>query len=482
MHKDSVIIAIVGILVLLASILLEMLARNGRLPQWMCRKLLHIIAVSSCALVPLYLEKLDALQWIVGSAECLLLFFVGKGYLFKEESGRKSWGIALFPIPYILLLFCFSHQRGLIALPMLILAWSDALAAIIGKLFAKKFFSLSGDAKSMIGSFTCVGITFSLLFLTRLDILPFALNWGMYPLLSFWLFALAFSLIIATVEALGSHGWDNFYIPIAALLLLNRMPFIFQQLPLFTVIIAFSILFIYLSIQRKMLSPSGAFTAALMGISVAVFAGVEFLIPPFFFFLSSSLLGKIGKDRTLQSDRKQGKARDAIQVICNGGIYWILALLIPFYPSLKLVMLLSMAIACSDTWASEIGIRLKGTTYDCLRWKKLPPGISGGISLYGSLAGLIAAFIIVMLAHFCVLEMNLETGILLILLGFSGMLLDSSIGSLFQARYENASGLSDDNTGKNVKLVSGYTWMTNDWVNLSSNLLLCLIYFYFGIN
>jgi uncharacterized protein (TIGR00297 family) len=479
MHKDSVIITIVGIIVLLASILLEMFARNGRLPQWISRKLLHIIAVSSCALLPLYLEQLETLQWIVGIAECLLLFFVGKGYLFKEESGRKSWGIALFPIPYFLLLMFCDQQRGLIALPMLILAWSDALAAISGKLFAKKFFTLSGDAKSIIGSFTCVGITFSLLLLARLDLLPFALNWGIYPLLPFCLFALAFSLIIAAVEALGSQGWDNFYIPVAALLLLNRLPFIVQQLPSFTVLIAFSILFIYLSIQRKMLSPGGAFTAALMGISVAVFAGFEFLILPFFFFLSSSLLGKIARSKTLQSDRKQGKARDAIQVICNGGIYWILALLLPFYPSLNVILLLSMAIACSDTWASEIGIRLKGTTYDCLRWKKLPPGISGGISLYGSLAGLIAAFSIVVLAHFCVVEINLATGVLLMLLGFSGMLLDSIIGALFQARFKNSAGLSDDDTGKNVKLISGYRWMTNDLVNLSSNLIVCLIYFIF---
>ncbi len=477
MDKDSVILIFSGLLVLFISITLEMLSRKGILPQWIGRKLLHISAVSTCAFVPLYLEDLLFLQYIVVIAEIILIYLVWKGILFEEEHKRKSWGIALFPLPFIAFLLLFEDQRWLISFPMLILAWSDALAAIVGIALAKRYFTMSGDPKSLAGSFAFFISCVLLFFLGRFGFFPLFPNWSAIPISNFFVLAALFSIILSAVEALGSQGSDNLFIPIAALILFLRMDEIISHLHVFSILVLFAGLFVLITVKKNSLSPSGAFTAAFMGISVAEFAGTEWLILPAVFFLSSTLIGRMFKGKSTQSDSKQGKARDAVQVICNGGVYWLMALLFPYFPDLSLVMIVSMAIATSDTWASEIGIGLKGKTYDIIYWKKLPSGISGGVSIIGTIAGFIGAFIIACIG--CILIDHVEFTYILLLtsLGFLGMLLDSFIGSLFQARYKNSEGISDDKKGNHVQLIHGYLWFSNDLVNLLSNLIVTAIVF-----
>jgi hypothetical protein len=46
---------------------------------------------------------------------------------------------------------------------------------------------------------------------------------------------------------------------------------------------------------------------------------------------------------------------------------------------------------------------------------------------------------------------------------------------VFQAKYLSSEGLSDEIGGKQSQLVSGYSWMSNDWVNLISNVLITAI-------
>jgi uncharacterized membrane protein len=72
-------------------------------------------------------------------------------------------------------------------------------------------------------------------------------------------------------------------------------------------------------------------------------------------------------------------------------------------------------------------------------------------------------------------ELSIFTCILLASCGILGMFLDSIIGSVFQAKYLSSEGLSDEKVGRQSQLVSGYSWMSNDWVNLISNVLITAI-------
>lgn len=216
--------------------------------------------------------------------------------------------------------------------------------------------------------------------------------------------------------------------------------------------------------------------AAAIGVSVVAAQGWLWLVPLFVFLISGVLLGRLNK--TARTDAKHGKPRDALQVFCSGGLYALLAVQDDCHCDLW--MSLSICVAMCDTWASEIGIYCRWPTVSIATWRRVPHGLSGGVSLAGTAGGLLGAFILANVLW----SMNAPQGscdgffltavnialygwYMLVLLGFAmgGMLLDSLLGSLFQATFDDGTGPSDSGT----RQVGGFRWMTNDLVNLVSN-------------
>ena len=212
------------------------------------------------------------------------------------------------------------------------------------------------------------------------------------------------------------------------------------------------------------------------------------------FLGTSSLIAKLLPSGAAAGDVKHGAARDATQVLANGGLYGLVAILGTtaivdqenfghhLYPSGELLWVI-MAVATADTWSSEIGQYFRRPAYDILRWRRVPVGLSGGVSGVGSLAGLLGAVLIGTAAYFVGggAEVTVGEGIesvagdgsrswklpaLVVLLGFVGMLLDSLLGSWLQATYRNpGTGELTDRAGPDFPLVSGYAWATNDLIN-----------------
>lgn len=243
--------------------------------------------------------------------------------------------------------------------------------------------------------------------------------------------------------------------------------------------IIISILFSLFTIRRKALTLDGAVVASLLGLWVLWFAGAKWLIPLFFFFITSTIIGRWTKKHSLTSDAKHGKARDYMQVWCNGGIYAVLATFAnQNEPNLIYVlMLVSMAICTADTWSSEIGIYFRWKTYDVLRWEPVPTGLSGGVSMPGTVGGLVGALAIALVGNIMLFK-NFKIDIILLisLSGFLGMLLDSILGASVQARYENSlTHTLTDHKDEHHKKVNGWHWMTNDAVNFWSNLIITLL-------
>jgi uncharacterized membrane protein len=144
-----------------------------------------------------------------------------------------------------------------------------------------------------------------------------------------------------------------------------------------------------------------------------------------------------------------------------------------------------------DTWGSEIGTRLQGPTYDVLTFKKLTPGLSGGVSFMGTLASLAGSLLIALTtwiygwirpAH--PLFQDLSSLWVLIVItggGFLITIVDSILGSKWQAKYQHHETLltSDEPSRPSATLIGGYRWMTNDAVNLVSTLLVAMIVAFF---
>lgn len=485
-NTDGQILILLGIAVLLLAVVTEMGSRRGWLPQWLARKLLHIGACGACALAPLWLQDWKMLRWIVLAVEPALIYLVATRRLFSDVNGRRSWGIVLFPVAYFILLL-FAADKFFVIVPMAILAVSDAAAAIVGQLFAQRFYQLTGDRKSLPGSLAFLISTLLVIWASQ-SLFPqqwvnaYALpsGWISFETGNPWLWTkigLA-ALLLTALEALGSRGFDNLFIPLAAAALLERClqaPDIDRTLPLW-VAVGTAIGFIGFTVRRKSLTLDGAVMAAVVGLWVLYFTGLAMLWPLLFFFVTSTLIGRLTKRRAVLSDAKHGQARDYRQVLCNGGVYALLATFAFGRPDIPVMvlMVISLAVSTADTWASEIGIYFRGPTYDLWRWRPTPVGLSGGVSWAGTLGGLAgsAALSVVGLLSFS-WSLELLPVLCFTAAGCAGMLLDSLLGATLQARYRNEQTGELTDLPTNI-LHSGYPWMSNDAVNLLSNIVTVL--------
>ncbi len=416
----------------------------GRLhsSQLAARKVLHLLAVGACALAMWKLETTWFLWVAVALVYPVLVWLVGwKG--FWEEDNRPAWGILWFPPAMLLAWLLCGKDREITALSMGILAFSDAIAAWVGAGLNRGVYYLSSDKKSLPGSLGFLASAASLIWIFKPELGVEHIAWA--------------AMVCTLLEAMGAKGRDNLWIPVgAALALVHPLP---DYLSLELCLLALGCA---LAFRIGFLTASGAVAAWLMAAGIVWLAGPVWLWPPVLFLVSGSLLGKLpGRGG---EDRKSGKPRDHIQVWSNGGLALacLLAMdVIGKEMALKL-FLVSLSVASADTWSSELGARFGGTPYDILRWRPMRRGVSGGVSLLGTLAAFPGALLPLVLFT--------ET-YHLAAAGFLGMLIDSILGSSLQARYCDAEGNLSETESPGLVLAGGYRWMDNDRVNLLSNLL-----------
>jgi uncharacterized protein (TIGR00297 family) len=226
--------------------------------------------------------------------------------------------------------------------------------------------------------------------------------------------------------------------------------------------LAVGALFTYLTVRRGSLTWGGALAAVVLGTLVTFSAGPAWLFPLFVFFGSSVLVERLLPGRQVVSDEKDDQPRDAVQVLCNGGIYGLLALL----DASGQLLLIAMAVATADTWASAVGKYFGQPTYDMLRLRRVPVGLSGGVSGAGTAGGAAGAGLIALLGYMLLPEFSGYGFFTVALWGWWGMLLDSVLGAVLQARYQDEELRLTDRAEGNNRLVNGYAWLTNDLVNL----------------
>jgi uncharacterized protein (TIGR00297 family) len=173
---------------------------------------------------------------------------------------------------------------------------------------------------------------------------------------------------------------------------------------------------------RRWLTPAGALAALAVGAAVTSGAGARGLVVLAAFFVTSSLLTPGGGRRT------------AVQVVANGGVAALAALLSPFYPALRVAFVGALSAAAADTWATEIGMRSGRTPRLLTTWRPVPPGTSGGVTLSGSLGG-VAGAATVSLAALAVGFLPPMAATYALVAGILGALADSLCGATVQSRY-----------------------------------------------
>jgi len=445
------------------------------------RKFVHVMVGVLVSVAPFFLTRtLPVIS--LGIMFTILNAIALKRDSFKgmHATERISFGTVYFPIAFTILVIMFWERNIVIfVVSMLILAFSDTAATIMGeKLGSTRKFILWHDKKSWPGSLTFFLVTV-LIVLTAFPVYSRLSGHFEIPLHHLISMAIFVGLTSTVGEAVSKRGSDNLTLTITAALgmdlYLNNM--IQGTLMGLAGWALFSALMGWAAFKFKSLSISGGFGAFLLGLFMFAMGGWTTMLPLIGFFFLSSLLSKIA-DRGSRKDQvsKKGSQRDIVQVYANGGIPLLFA--IAWYlsdfsiPWLYWGFLASLAAATADTWETEIGSYSKNLPFDILGFKPVPRGYSGGISWIGTFGGYLGAAVIGLIAIFVApMEISPFLFLLIISSGFIGSLIDSILGSSIQAKFECT--VCHKPTERlahcqiETKHVSGILWFDNDWVNLA---------------
>jgi uncharacterized protein (TIGR00297 family) len=234
----------------------------------------------------------------------------------------------------------------------------------------------------------------------------------------------------------------------------------------------------YLAYRAHTLDKSGAYAAAFTGTLIFGIGGWQWAILLLTFFITSSALSHAFKERKqgLSEKYSKGHQRDAGQVFGNGGVATFFAALHFFFPNSAwpwLGFAAALAAVNADTWATELGVlSLQPPRMITDLGKVVEKGTSGGISLIGTLAAMVGAGLIGLLASLISpLIASVSTGLIVTLAGLAGSLFDSLLGATVQAIYycpkhnKETERHPFHSCGTPTMQIRGWSWLNNDWVN-----------------
>ena len=223
------------------------------------------------------------------------------------------------------------------------------------------------------------------------------------------------------------------------------------------------------------LSSSGSLAAVVVGGS-SVAAGWLWGALLILYFVATVSLSRIGakeKERRTSGVVAKSGARDAVQVLANGGIFAAgatLAVLIGGQPGAVIAAAAAGALAASaaDTFATEIGTLGGGVPWSLATRRRAEPGTSGAVSVAGIVAMIVGALLVAVAAHALGLTDNAPA---VAIGGVSGAIADSLLGATVQERrWCHACDQSTErhvhSCGTATSLAGGFEWMDNDVVNL----------------
>ncbi len=128
---------------------------------------------------------------------------------------RLSWGEFCFPIAAAVAWSLMPGDWIRFSLPILVLTVSDAVAALVGTWYGRIRYTTAGGRKSWEGSLGFAAATFLVVHVPLLLATPIGRAESL-------LIAVNMALLLMLVEALAWEGFDNLFIPIAGLLLIDE--------------------------------------------------------------------------------------------------------------------------------------------------------------------------------------------------------------------------------------------------------------------
>jgi uncharacterized protein (TIGR00297 family) len=224
----------------------------------------------------------------------------------------------------------------------------------------------------------------------------------------------------------------------------------------------------YIALRAHALTLGGALAAFAVGTLTFGALGVPGAAVLLAFFITSIALSRIGRVRkkALVDVGKTGP-RDAAQVLANGAVATLCAVL-ALGGDLRFAAAFAGAFAAAnaDTWGTEIGTLVAAAPRSILTLRPVAAGMSGGVTLAGSVAEIAGAALIAFTAAVA----GIHGAWAIFAGGVIGALVDSLLGASLQAlrwcpQCRRPCETDPHACGANTRLLRGAAWFGNDAVN-----------------
>jgi phytol kinase len=286
-------------------------------PEWL-RKLAHLgsgaLAMSFPWLfsspIPVFIVSALAVALLLGIRTLKPLRARLSGVLDTVE--RDSLGELYFPISAAILFALARGDKLLYVIPVLVLTFADAVAALLGTHYGKVGYHGMGGSKSLEGSVAFFTVAF---FAVHVPLLLFTQMGRPQTLLV----AIDIALIVTMLEAVAWRGLDNVFIPLGVFLLLH----IYMAMPLkqliYRLIVAVLVLAgVLLYRFRTTLEGSALLASALVLYAAWALGGWRWLLAPAVLF-SAYTLYYPGRARDIE--RKHNVY--PVTSVASAGLLWI---------------------------------------------------------------------------------------------------------------------------------------------------------------
>lgn len=340
-------------------------------------------------------------------------------------------------------------------------SFGDGFAGLVGQAVKKRNPKIYGN-KSILGFLTnlCVSFAVPLVF-------EAVFNMG----LKLWQCALI-AFFVATLELISSRGLDNITVTLGAAFLSYSFIY-FDRIGNYLVPIVLTPLIIAVVLKKKALTPFATVLAVFLDIVVSLTLGNYGFLLLLTFLVGSVLIDKIKKKKLADDGiTKRGDCRDAVQVVANGIVPMFFAIFTALYqhPAFLVGYIAALSEAFADTAASGFGVFSK-KTFDLFKWRHAQKGMSGGVSVIGTLSAFFASFAIPALTLLFDI-INWQLFLLASFVAFVGAFFDTLLGSLVQVKYKCpfCGKLTERewHCEKKCEKASGFEFFDNDVVNLFS--------------
>ncbi|MEO7998817.1 MAG: DUF92 domain-containing protein [Gemmatimonadaceae bacterium] len=253
----------------------------------------------------------------------------------------------------------------------------------------------------------------------------------------------------------------------------------------------------FIAWRLRSLSLSGAIAAGVIGCAAlsASWGMGCYLIAWFALATALSRIGKRRKELRVSGIVEKSSQRDAWQVLANGGVFFVCALLVALFtrsgfegrgPAIlfSIAGAGSLAAAGADTWATEIGTLVGGAPWSLRSFSRVPAGTSGAITLAGTLAMIAASVTLAALAFLfeliprsdLPLSLSVSTAGAIAFGGIVGAFADTLFGAWLQERRWCPRCTTETEQfihrcGTPTAHHAGLGGLNNDWVNVFCSLI-----------